>query len=40
MDNPNGRIKYKNVRKLSIGLSKKDLINSRTKEKVHFIIVL
>ena len=36
VDNPNGRIKYKNVRKLSIGLSKKDLINSRTKEKSAF----
>ena len=36
VDNPNGRIKYKNVRKLSIGLSKKDLINSRTKEKSSF----
>ena len=36
LDNPNGRIKFKHVRKISIGLCKKDLINSRTKEKSAF----
>ncbi len=36
INNPQGRIKFKDVRKISIGLSKKDLINSRTKEKSAF----
>ena len=33
VDNPNGRIKFKDVRKISVGLCKKDLINTRTKKK-------
>ena len=36
VDNPNGRIKFKDVRKISVGLCKKDLIYSRTKEKSAF----
>ena len=36
INNPQGRVKFKDVRKISIGLSKKDLINSRTKEKSAF----
>ena len=36
IDNPNGRIKFKDVRKLSVGLCKKDLIYRRTKEKSAF----
>lgn len=36
INNPQGRVKFKDVRKISVGLSKKDLINSRTKEKSAF----
>lgn len=36
IDNPDGRIKYKHVRKISIGISKKDLIFSKMKEKSAF----
>ena len=36
IDNPNGIIKYKHVRKISIGISKKDLIYLRSKEKSAF----
>ena len=36
IDNPNGKIKFKHVRKISVGLCKKDLINSRTKDKSAF----
>lgn len=36
INNPQGRIKFKDIRKISIGLCKKDLINSRTKEKSAF----
>tara|TARA_X000000368_G_scaffold404971_1_gene381617 strand:- start:3413 stop:4474 length:1062 start_codon:yes stop_codon:yes gene_type:complete len=36
VDNPNGRIKFKHVRKISIGLCKKDIIYTRTKEKSAF----
>lgn len=36
VDNPNGRIKFKDVRKISVGLCKKDLIYTRTKEKSAF----
>tara|TARA_Y100000741_G_scaffold51210_4_gene35081 strand:- start:7105 stop:8172 length:1068 start_codon:yes stop_codon:yes gene_type:complete len=36
IDNPNGRIKFKDVRKISVGLSKKDIIYRRTKEKSAF----
>jgi len=34
--NPNGRIKYKDVRKISVGLSKKDINSVRTKKKSAF----
>ena len=36
VDNPNGRIKFKHVRKISVGLCKKDLLYTRTKEKSAF----
>jgi len=36
LDNPNGRIKFKDVRKISVGLCKKDIIYTRTKEKSAF----
>ncbi len=34
--NPSGRIKFKDVRKISIGLSKKDLLTYRTRKKGAF----
>ena len=34
--NPNGRIKFKDTRKISIGLSKKDIISYRCKKKSAF----
>ena len=34
--NPEGLIKYKNIRKISIGLNKKDIINFRCKKKSAF----
>lgn len=34
--NPNGLIKFKDIRKISIGLSKKDIINNRCKQKSAF----
>ena len=34
--NPVGRIKFKDIRKISIGLSKKDIISYRTKKKSAF----
>jgi len=36
IDNPNGRIKYKDVRKISIGINKKDILYSKIKEKSAF----
>jgi hypothetical protein len=36
IDNPTGRIKFKDTRKLSIGVSKKDLISYRCKKKSAF----
>jgi hypothetical protein len=36
VDNPNGRIKYKDVRKISIGISKKDIMSCRIKKKQAF----
>lgn len=36
IDNPNGRIKFKDVRKLSIGISKKDIMSYRCKKKSAF----
>ena len=34
--NPNGRIKYKVVRKISLGVCKKDILNCRSKQKGAF----
>jgi hypothetical protein len=36
IDNPNSRIKYKDVRKISIGISKKDIMSCRIKKKQAF----
>ena len=36
IDNPNGRVKFKDIRKISIGISKKDILNCRTKKKSAF----
>jgi hypothetical protein len=36
IDNPSGRIKFKDVRKVSIGVSKKDLLSYRCKKKSAF----
>ena len=36
IDNPNGRIKFKDVRKVSIGISKKDIMRYRCKKKSAF----
>jgi TATA-box binding protein (TBP) (component of TFIID and TFIIIB) len=36
IDNPTGRIKFKDVRKITIGLSKKDIISYRIKQKSAF----
>lgn len=36
MVNPNGLIKFKDIRKISVGLSKKDIINNRSKQKSAF----
>jgi hypothetical protein len=36
IDNPGGRIKFKDIRKLSIGLSKKDILSYRCKQKSAF----
>ena len=36
IDNLNGRIKFKDVRKISIGLSKKDIMTTRAKQKSAF----
>ena len=36
IDNPNGRIKFKDTRKISIGLSKKDIMTYRSKKKQAF----
>ena len=36
IDNPNGRIKFKDVRKVSIGISKKDIMSYRCKKKSAF----
>lgn len=36
IDNPSGRIKFKDIRKISIGLSKKDIISYRSKKKQAF----
>ena len=36
IDNPTGRIKFKDIRKLSIGISKKDIMSYRCKKKSAF----
>jgi len=36
IDNPNGRIKFKDVRKITIGISKKDIMSYRSKKKQAF----
>lgn len=36
IDNPNGRTKFKDIRKISIGISKKDLVSYRSKKKSAF----
>jgi len=36
INNPTGRIKFKDIRKVSVGISKKDLITYRTKKKSAF----
>ena len=36
IDNPNGRIKFKDIRKITIGISKKDMMSCRTKKKQAF----
>ena len=36
IDNPEGRIKYKDSRKISIGISKKDIVSFRCKKKSAF----
>ena len=36
INNPNGRIKFKDIRKVTIGLSKKDIMSYRSKKKSAF----
>jgi hypothetical protein len=36
INNPEGRIKYKDIRKISIGISKKDIVSYRCKKKSAF----
>ena len=36
IDNPSGRIKFKDIRKISIGISKKDIMSYRSKKKQAF----
>lgn len=36
IDNPSGRIKFKDIRKISIGISKKDIMSCRCKKKSAF----
>lgn len=36
INNPNGRIKFKDIRKISVGISKKDLMSYRCKKKSAF----
>lgn len=36
IDNPSGRIKFKDIRKISIGVSKKDIMSYRSKKKQAF----
>jgi TATA-box binding protein (TBP) (component of TFIID and TFIIIB) len=36
IDNPNGRITFKDIRKINVGISKKDLLYNKTKQKSAF----
>ena len=36
IDNPNGRIKFKDIRKITVGISKKDMTSYRSKKKQAF----
>jgi len=36
IDNPNGRIKFKDIRKVTVGISKKDIMSYRSKKKQAF----
>ena len=36
IDNPNGRIKFKDIRKITVGISKKDILSYRGKKKQAF----
>jgi len=36
INNPNGRIKFKDIRKISVGISKKDIMSYRSKKKSAF----
>lgn len=36
IDNPSGRIKFKDIRKISVGISKKDVLSYRSKKKSAF----
>ena len=36
IDNPDGRVKFKDIRKISIGINSKDLLFSRIKDKSAF----
>ena len=36
IDNPDGRIKFKDIRKISIGISKKDILYTKSKDKSAF----
>jgi hypothetical protein len=36
INNPSGRIKFKDIRKITIGISKKDIMNYRSKQKSAF----
>ena len=36
IDNPNGRIKFKDIRKITIGLSKKDILFNKVKDRSAF----
>lgn len=36
IDNPTGRIKFKDIRKITVGLSKKDILSYRSKKKQAF----
>ena len=37
IDNPNGRIKFKDIRKITVGISKKDIMSYRGKKKTSIL---